>query len=426
MNSLQAKNKSAKTGILVSLNSIELKVNRKKKTKARPKAGPSPLRAQSKEGSPDSTPFLRRLCTKNNPGGSHPRKLPANNQQLTTSNQGIQMNEPKQYQCRHIFTDGRRCGSPCLRGEDLCYYHHTTRKPVADAKTRKTRRSTFDLPLPEDQSAIQLSIGQVLQRIAANEIDPRRAGLLLYGLQIASLNLPKPTTTRNTQYRQQTTPQTVEEITLHPELGTLAPQSEITEPAERKSAVTLLMEEMQLEGDDEDKWPDPWQPETKPAILPNLQATEEESALSAPILVKPSSTPQNSPLTPRASIDPAHPSHVPFPPNRRQQHRPSATPRALAHIPKILIRKELHHEALTDPLCRSRHRADHNSLQQHARHSRRRRQGNSERRNPMEPGLRRERFRQDHRPLRRRCHPHGPRLSQHSQAKTPSGRLSPR
>ena len=37
------------------------------------------------------------------------------------------------------------------------------------------------------------------------------------------------------------------------------------------------MEEMQLEGDDEDKWPDPWQPETKPAILPNLQATEEES-----------------------------------------------------------------------------------------------------------------------------------------------------
>jgi hypothetical protein len=46
MNSLQAKNKSAKTGILVSLNSIELKVDRKKKTKARPKAGPSLLTSQ--------------------------------------------------------------------------------------------------------------------------------------------------------------------------------------------------------------------------------------------------------------------------------------------------------------------------------------------------------------------------------------------
>jgi hypothetical protein len=98
----------------------------------------------------------------------------------------------KQYQCRHIFTDGHRCGSPCLRGEDLCYYHHTTRKPVADPQQRRGRRSAFDLPLPEDRSAIQHSIGEVLRRIASNDIDPRRAGLLLHGLQIASLNLPKP------------------------------------------------------------------------------------------------------------------------------------------------------------------------------------------------------------------------------------------
>src|SRR5438270_230680 len=99
---------------------------------------------------------------------------------------------PKQYQCRHIFTDGRRCASPCLRQQEFCYYHHTTRRPVANPTQRRTRRSTFNLPLPEDRSAIQASIGEVLQRIAANEIDPRRAGLLLYGLQIASLNLPKP------------------------------------------------------------------------------------------------------------------------------------------------------------------------------------------------------------------------------------------
>src|SRR5271163_2719373 len=103
----------------------------------------------------------------------------------------------KHYQCRHIFTDGHRCASPCLRQEDLCYYHHTTRRPVANPRQRRSRRSTFDLPLPEDRSAIQQSIGEVLRRIASNDIDPRRAGLLLYGLQIASLNLPKPTTQRN-------------------------------------------------------------------------------------------------------------------------------------------------------------------------------------------------------------------------------------
>ena len=98
----------------------------------------------------------------------------------------------KQYQCRHIFTDGHRCASPCLRREEFCYYHHNARKPVADARQRRSRRSTFDLPLPEDRSAIQSSIGDFLRRIASNDIDPRRAGLLLYGLQIASLNLPKP------------------------------------------------------------------------------------------------------------------------------------------------------------------------------------------------------------------------------------------
>src|ERR1700733_11797774 len=93
--------------------------------------------------------------------------------------------QTKQYQCRHIFTDGRRCASPCLRQEEFCYYHHTTRRPVADPRQRRSRRSeeffyspppprrpaphprprqirlsTFDLPHPEDRSAIQSSIGE--------------------------------------------------------------------------------------------------------------------------------------------------------------------------------------------------------------------------------------------------------------------------
>jgi hypothetical protein len=42
----------------------------------------------------------------------------------------------------------------------------------------------------EDRASIQLSIAEVLSRLAANDLDPKRAGLLLYGLQIASCNLP--------------------------------------------------------------------------------------------------------------------------------------------------------------------------------------------------------------------------------------------
>src|SRR5580658_7860967 len=150
---------------------------------------------------------------------------------------------PKQYQCRHIFTDGHRCASPCLRQEEFCYYHHTTRKPIANPRQRRSRRSTFDLPLPEDRSAILQSIGEVLQRIAANDIDPRRAGLLLYGLQIANTALPKDpkepsTTTRRTRSSREespATPQTVEEITLDPTHGILAPRAEITTPESRPS-----------------------------------------------------------------------------------------------------------------------------------------------------------------------------------------------
>jgi hypothetical protein len=144
------------------------------------------------------------------------------------------MQDTKRYQCRHIFTDGHRCGSPCLRHEEFCYYHHTTRRPIEAPHARRARQTHFDLPLPEDRSAIQCSIGEVLRRIARNEIDPRRAGLLIYGLQIASLNLPKIT-------KPTAEPQTVEEITTDPELGILAPRAEVTSSERRGGGIVALL-----------------------------------------------------------------------------------------------------------------------------------------------------------------------------------------
>jgi hypothetical protein len=174
----------------------------------------------------------------------------------------------KQYQCRHIFTDGRRCASPCLRQEEFCYYHHTTRRPVANPRRPRSRRSSFDLLLPEDRSAIQASIGQVLQRIASNEIDPRRAGLLLYGLQIASLNLPKHEYRTRPLTKPAAEPQTVEEIIIDPTLGVLAPRTEVSEITTRKSPIAQLIERM-------------LQVEKEPALtpepiaIPTLQATAD-------------------------------------------------------------------------------------------------------------------------------------------------------
>ena len=177
--------------------------------------------------------------------------------------------KPKRYQCRHIFTDGHRCGSICLRGEEFCYYHHTTRRPAQNPRARRGRQSTFDLPVtdPNDRTGLQSTIVEVLRRIAANDIDPRRAGLLLYGLQIASLNLPKPQTAQRGRKIEE--PETVEEITTHPELGILAPKTDIDEiPINPKSAIGLLMEQMMRSSKEEGG-------AAQPATLPTLKASAQ-------------------------------------------------------------------------------------------------------------------------------------------------------
>ncbi len=149
--------------------------------------------------------------------------------------------ETQSYQCRHILPEGRRCGGVCLRNEEFCYFHHTTRRPVENAAARKARLGTFELVMPEDRAAIQLAIGQVLERVASNDLDARRAGLLLYGLQIASLNLPRPATAPEPM-------PFVEEIVHDETLGPLAPRATVEE-LEPVSEATQLLDELLGEGE---------------------------------------------------------------------------------------------------------------------------------------------------------------------------------
>ena len=92
--------------------------------------------------------------------------------------------------CRHIFNPSsdlaRRCGSPALRGETHCYFHHPNRKPSA---IRHARRG-FSIVLPRDRASLHVSLNQVISRLAANQLDPHRASLLLYSLQLAGQSLP--------------------------------------------------------------------------------------------------------------------------------------------------------------------------------------------------------------------------------------------
>jgi hypothetical protein len=136
-------------------------------------------------------------------------------------------------QCRHVRPSGHTCDSPAVSGSQWCYFHnrlhqrqaarHTHRRPDgrfaalpapqdntatidygtypvdATAMHCHPERSegpavhspSLDLPPVEDIESIQLALIDVLQALAANQLDPKRAGLLLYGLQVASANARK-------------------------------------------------------------------------------------------------------------------------------------------------------------------------------------------------------------------------------------------
>jgi hypothetical protein len=115
--------------------------------------------------------------------------------------------------CRHIRPNGTRCRSLALTGQVRCYWHtgltqrHLTltpppvnipphhaspeylaRNPLV-AEYYAPRPLELDFPELEDRSSIQLALSMVLGALARNRIDSKRAGPILYGLQVASSNI---------------------------------------------------------------------------------------------------------------------------------------------------------------------------------------------------------------------------------------------
>jgi hypothetical protein len=86
--------------------------------------------------------------------------------------------------CRHLKTNGVQCQSPALRDTNFCYFH--------GAMSRQRRKSDpFLLPALEDANAVQIAVQEVIEALLEKRIDNKRAGLLLYALQIASANLKR-------------------------------------------------------------------------------------------------------------------------------------------------------------------------------------------------------------------------------------------
>jgi hypothetical protein len=116
--------------------------------------------------------------------------------------------------CRHIKTNGKRCQSPSLGLSAFCYFHSRLHRrhrnlvenssalavpgPIPTTSASGTPQYLpdyaaqnpieLDLPPVEDAESIQVSISLLIAALARNRIDPRRAAILLYGLQLASTN----------------------------------------------------------------------------------------------------------------------------------------------------------------------------------------------------------------------------------------------
>jgi len=78
-----------------------------------------------------------------------------------------------------------------LRRRRHCYFHDH----MLDGKNRFANRqeakprAIYSMCLLEDANAVQLAVMQVLQLLGSGQMDTKTAGLMLYGLQIASSNL---------------------------------------------------------------------------------------------------------------------------------------------------------------------------------------------------------------------------------------------
>ncbi len=96
--------------------------------------------------------------------------------------------------CNYLYDDGHTCKSPAVTRRDYCVFHLRDRAGQLRAAQYRARSLRFDLQLPplENMHAVQSAISRVIQAIAADMIDPKRAHEILIGLRHAASNFKSP------------------------------------------------------------------------------------------------------------------------------------------------------------------------------------------------------------------------------------------
>jgi hypothetical protein len=92
----------------------------------------------------------------------------------------------RDHDCYHYQApSGQRCGSPALKGEYYCYHHHLKTKRHNSHFLIDPEVTRMEVPPIEDRASIFISLAAIVHRLAENTIDTRRAGQMIYALQVA-------------------------------------------------------------------------------------------------------------------------------------------------------------------------------------------------------------------------------------------------
>ena len=167
--------------------------------------------------------------------------------------------------CRHVKINGRQCKSPALTGSPLCYFHaklHKRHRKLRDSAPENAEAATgslvglpetgpitpknvvaaqaslrLALPALEDADSVQVSISLVIAALASGQIEPSRARVLLYGLQLASANARSTTTEPFNVVRHITLLQ----VRPRPRLGLELQSSHRNYPPELRSNLSVVL-----------------------------------------------------------------------------------------------------------------------------------------------------------------------------------------
>ena len=100
--------------------------------------------------------------------------------------------------CEHIRPGGKRCGSPALRGEHFCFYHHNVRRLVppvnfmmnlSDPQPERNPNYRYEMPYIEDPESLQIAFSQLIHAVTEGHVTTGTGWLMLSALHGTARNL---------------------------------------------------------------------------------------------------------------------------------------------------------------------------------------------------------------------------------------------